>query len=205
MVDVDYKDIAKKNLAYVQNLVNDNDGWEKTFENDQTVGYTKEIFGSSIKCVLATSIINMKPKDLMDQIWKFDHKKWNEDGSLKKFHVVQDIDDETRILYKVRGLPWPLWDRDFCEVQARFEVDGSHYLIMQSVDHPLVPEYPKSFVRAKTFVNAFCFVQDPNDPNQSIVHRIVHIDPRGDIPAITINNKTQIVYKFAEHLLKNMT
>ena len=205
MVDVNYRGIAEKNLKYVKDTIDNQEGWKESFNNGETVGFTKEIFGSSIKCVMATSVVNMKPKDMLDKIWEFDHKKWNEDGSLKHYEIVEDIDDDTRILYKVRSLPWPLWDRDFCEVQARFEMNGSYYLIMQSVEHPNKPEYPKSFVRAVTFVNAFCFVSDPDDPNKTIIHRIVHIDPRGDIPAITINSRTQIVYKFANHLLKNMT
>ncbi len=205
MVHIDYRSIAEKNLVYVCDLIDNNDGWEKSFDNSKTVGHTKQIFGSSIKCVKATCTVSMKPKDMMDQIWEFDHKKWNEDGSLKSYKVIEDVGDGVRILHKVRGLPWPLWDRDFCEVQAKFEKDGSYYLIMQSVDHNDVPEYQKSFVRAKTFVNAFCFVPDPTDPNKTVIHRIVHIDPCGDIPTVTINSRTQIVYKFAGHLLKNMT
>jgi hypothetical protein len=204
MTNTDYRDIAKKNLKYVMDLIDNNDGWEESHADNHTVGHTKLIDGSPIKCVRATSIVTLKPKDMIDQIWEFNHEKWNEDGSLRSYKVVEDIDDDTRIIHKVRSLPWPLWDRDFCEVQARFKIGDSYYLIMQSVEHNDVPDCSGSFVRANTFINAFCFCPDPENENNTIIHRIVHIDPCGDIPAITINNKMQIVYKFAEHLLKHM-
>jgi len=122
------------------------------------------------------------------------------DKNTLEWKEVEVLDKDTKVMYILQDLPWPVWDRDVVFVQKIIEEDNKLYQIIKSVEHPKAPELPKKYVRCKVHITGYVF--EPAEPGEkldtatsTICTRIVHADPMGSIPAwvVEMQAKDQVV------------
>ena len=54
------------------------------------------------------------------------------------WEIVDEVDENTRVVRQVNKLSWPLSNRDMALASGRVEADGTHALIFRSVEHEKV-------------------------------------------------------------------
>eukprot|EP01097_Dermamoeba_algensis_P006443 TRINITY_DN4036_c0_g1_i1.p1 TRINITY_DN4036_c0_g1~~TRINITY_DN4036_c0_g1_i1.p1 ORF type:complete len:200 (-),score=53.15 TRINITY_DN4036_c0_g1_i1:128-727(-) len=167
----------------------DESGWKVAHEKNGNVLYEKPAAGSSFNLYKCVGKIPIPPEKAVNSLWAWDKEKWKAyDSDVTAWEVVDNVNDSTRILYQTNKLPWPLYPRDMVMVQAKKSKDGAYGLILKSTTHEKKPETPSSTQRADVHHSSFIFLPDGEG---SKFYRIVHIDPRGVIPASVVNSTSK--------------
>eukprot|EP01098_Paradermamoeba_levis_P007339 TRINITY_DN3026_c0_g1_i1.p1 TRINITY_DN3026_c0_g1~~TRINITY_DN3026_c0_g1_i1.p1 ORF type:complete len:198 (-),score=74.63 TRINITY_DN3026_c0_g1_i1:58-651(-) len=192
---------ADKIFAEVLHLAGETEGWKVTKDGNGAVLSEKGVEGSALNMFRVVAVVPHPPKKVIDTLWSWGLAEWKEyDPDVKEWRVVQQIDDNTRVLYQVNSLPWPLWARDTCLTQARREKDGTFALLLKSTSHADAPEKPKDYVRAQVLTSAFIFAPEGADKTKFI--RIVHVDPSGNIPSSVVNSSAKQLHEAPAKLSK---
>jgi hypothetical protein len=55
-----------------------------------------------------------------------------------EWEIVDEVDENTRVVRQVNKLSWPLSNRDMALASGRVESDGTHALVFRSVEHDKV-------------------------------------------------------------------
>jgi len=99
--------------------------------------------------------------------------------------VVASLSERDRLSYQHFSAPWPVSHRDFVYLSlSRPLEDGSIVSLGFSVQTSLVPEV-RGLVRGHIYLAGFIFRR--LDPKLTRVTYIVHLDPKGSIPTMIIN------------------
>jgi len=180
--------VAEEHAELLLRMEKETENWTVLVDDQGIVLSSKEIEGSPLKAFkYRGEVAGTSAAKLVEMIWNWDFTAWKafqSDLEAVKTHV---INDKLRLLYQVSGLPWPLWNRDACMLNARIEKEGSIVLTMNSVPHDAFPEYPSQFVRASLSIGGFVFTDKGDDVVQ--VARLVHVNPNGNIPSSIVNSR----------------
>jgi hypothetical protein len=185
-------------VALAKTLMKETDGWTVSKEEGNTVLSVKTCPGSSVNCARAVGPVKGKPEELIEKLWAFrkaEWQKWSDD--VEEWNIIDEVDENTRVVYQVNKLPWPIWNRDACFAQAKGEDSGVHYLISFSVEHEKAPRQDQKYVRASVIIGVYAFEADGDVTKAT---RIIHLDPAGNIPSSLVNSKTSSVFQVIEQL-----
>jgi len=170
-------------IADVLNLENDNT-FHFVVDQHGTQLSEKVMEGSSINCLRYSRLINLEPDAAAALLWGWEHKDWLVVSPDLVTWEKDQIDADTRLVYQVNKVPWPLQSREVVVVAKKFEKDGTHYLVYKSVESPKFPKSNK-YVRAKAVRSAFIFKKENG---QTRVIRFMQIEPGGVIPSGIVNS-----------------
>jgi len=194
-----YQNLIKETLETCQKHYGDDKGWVPLYAQDGTIGESKPLEGNSVHIFRCTGVIPASPKALIDLIWGFNAQDWDNDGSLLKWEVREKLSNTMRIVYQINKVPFPLWSRDACLLQAIVELSGGSYaLVIKSIDHPSCPRDDANYVRALVSFSAYIFV--PEDEGTSRLNRIIHLDPSGVVPGFLVNKKATGLFETIKDL-----
>jgi len=182
----DYKKVALDNFEEIKNLLQGDRTWTKILDENSTEIFETSIPPNPIGCFRAVGIVDGAPEKLFDVLWNARDDTWKKiDDSLTIWKIVEELDENNRILYQVNKLPWPLWARDCCMTQSKFVDNGSYNLCLRSVTHPKAPLDEANYVRAQVLISLFRI--EPAGEGKSKVTRMILVDPCGVIPTPVIN------------------
>jgi hypothetical protein len=193
-------EIDNQKFNFLQQLLKDNSWTHVQTVNGITIE-KKMLTGSEIACFQSKGIINCKFEELMQYVWNIYNDKENVcyfDPDVTEYAIIKNIDDHTKICRQVNSLPWPMWSRESVYLQKKITNVDASYIIMYSVDLDDVPVQPNKYVRSNINISAFVF-----EPYESctMVRRIVHIDPAGNIPISIINSYATKTTNVISHLM----
>eukprot|EP01120_Amphizonella_sp_Union-15-10_P006088 TRINITY_DN1900_c0_g1_i1.p1 TRINITY_DN1900_c0_g1~~TRINITY_DN1900_c0_g1_i1.p1 ORF type:complete len:236 (-),score=50.51 TRINITY_DN1900_c0_g1_i1:44-664(-) len=205
MAENKYSSIVQEATKNALALVLENSGWTEKFKDGTTVGSSKAFPPSPIECYRVSGIVNASPSRLADIIWSRTKEDWQiVDDAVVEWEIKQQIDDNTRIVYQVNKLTWPLWSRDLVYVQSRAVQGDTHVIAAKSIQYEPIPEYKDKYVRAELNVSAFVFAPGPED-GKTLASRIIHVDPAGSIPTAVVNATAKKVFKFIDSLNESIS
>eukprot|EP00331_Platyophrya_macrostoma_P024525 CAMPEP_0176459810 /NCGR_PEP_ID=MMETSP0127-20121128/33537_1 /TAXON_ID=938130 /ORGANISM="Platyophrya macrostoma, Strain WH" /LENGTH=321 /DNA_ID=CAMNT_0017850895 /DNA_START=1 /DNA_END=966 /DNA_ORIENTATION=+ len=127
------------------------------------------------------------PTDVMyDNLHDAEYRKTWDQNMLAGFNIC-DLNKHNDIGYYGAKFPWPLANRDFCNMRSWMEFTNGEFLIFNhSVPHNDCPE-KKGFVRAKSIVTGYYVTPLPNNSNGCVLLYVTHTDLCGSIPHSIIN------------------
>jgi len=128
---------------------------------------------------------------LWDLQWNMSTEEWRQlDAHLLSRSLVDELSPEVRVYKQTNKLPWPLWNRDSVAVNVREKrADGSFWTVIWSVRHPQAPIDTSQAVETNLHLGAWGFV--PVDGQHTRVHRVIQVDPSGNIPAWAVEMNTK--------------
>jgi len=194
-------------------LLKDNMGWQKSYDQNNTQGYTKIISGCPISLFKVTSTLNISPSIACHTIWSFTIKDWKKmDSNTLHFEIKLPINENAQIIWQANNLPWPLWSRDILSLTIKTSDDKGTFMILSSSDgvkepHPW-PCDTTRFVRSHLYYNSYIFEAVAEQQNKCKLTRFVHVDPSGNIPASVVNSQAGRIYqqpKYFNNLFKSLT
>jgi hypothetical protein len=126
------------------------------------------------------------PQVLYNNLHDAEYRKtW--DANMLAGHNICDLNKHNDIGYYGAKFPWPLANRDFCNMRSWMEFTNGEFLIFNhSVPHSDCP-VKKSFVRAKSIITGYYVQPIPSNPNGCVLIYVTHTDPCGSIPHSIIN------------------
>lgn len=179
-------ELAEEKFAELRNILKSE--WQLVKKEDNITIEKKILPGSEIACFKAMGHVNAEAKILFDYVRhvydSFDGMK-EHDKKILEFEIIEKINDNTKICYQINSLVWPIWSRDLLYVQTTKFIDNEYWIYMYSTESDKKPIQKDKYVRAKLNISAFGFVPDKNG---TMVYRIAHIDPAGNIPTKVINS-----------------
>jgi len=125
------------------------EGFTEDFKQaDGRRGAWKLIPPSPINAFVYEGPMPMDSKTIADKLWSWREKEWKKyDTSIISWNIVQEIDETMFVVHQAIKLSdsWlnPIWDRDLSILFARFEENGTHYIVIKSIDHPKIPDLEK--------------------------------------------------------------
>jgi hypothetical protein len=198
--------IATKGEAKLQELLSyeeSTEGWEDLGIDDE-VESSRLYMPTGYYLIRGVGDIDQSPADIHALILDLDRKgAW--DQLYVEGRVVANLTPVARVLYQHFSAPWPVSHRDFAflSVSKHLE-DGSIISVGFSVDSPLVPEV-SGLVRGEMHMAGFILRQVA--PKLTRMTYLVHIDPKGSIPTMVINQtqkkQTQNVSKIRNYLAQH--
>ena len=184
-------------LKFMEKLLPD-DGWENINTADGITTQRKFLPNSSIACFRSHACIDKPINELMDFVWQvysnFDSVK-RYDPEVEQYQIIKEFDCDTRLCYQVNKLPWPIWSRDMVYMQHRV----NNCIVMYSVDVDSVPRRDDVYVRAMVNISAYVFEKTQAG---TMVYRIAHVDPSGNIPAGVVNSYANKTRNLISHFRK---
>ncbi|ORC93412.1 uncharacterized protein TM35_000012890 [Trypanosoma theileri] len=132
-------------------------------------------------------------EDLYDNLHDADFREVWDDNMLSGYNIVK-LNPHNDIGYYAAKFPWPLKNRDFCNMRSWMEFSNGDFIIFNhSVTHNDCP-VKKDFIRAKSILTGYLI--QPLDEGGSLLTYITHSDPCGSIPHAIINfTATRLVPK----------
>ena len=161
-------------------------GWTQVSKNSKgTILRKKDVTTSSIPCYHLETKLNHKAIDLASKIWDVNEtivKKYDHDIT---FWKEIEKGDNWKVCHQTTGAPWPIWPRELAFSQVKIIDNDTIWLVAFSIDHELVPLRDKEYVRANILMSIWGFTEIT--PDQTLVTRIVHVEPKGSLPTWLIN------------------
>ena len=154
---------------------------------------------STISMYKGVKVIDNNPKLISELFLNLDPttlKKWDPTFEIYQTErsVEKQADFQLDIDYMVSSLPWPVWSRDFVLLSARKIVGNAIYHFQTSIDYPHKPPQPDKYVRGLVNVSGFVFepvgTESIESSKQTKITRILHVDPKGQIPSWIINSES---------------
>ena len=195
--------IATKGEEKLQELLsyeNSTEGWEDLGVDDE-VESSRLYMPTGYYLIRGVGDIDQSPQNIHALILDIDRKReW--DQLFVEGRVVANLNANSRLLYQHFSAPWPVSHRDFAFLSiSKHLEDGSIISTGFSVETPLVPEVG-GLVRGEMHMAGFIMRQVA--PNLTRLTYLVHIDPKGSIPTMVINQtqkkQTQNVGKIRNYL-----
>ncbi|KAG8341688.1 START domain [Trypanosoma vivax] len=123
-------------------------------------------------------------EDLYDTLHDSTYRKTWDDNMIEGYNIAV-LNRHNDIGYYAVKLPWPMKNRDFCNMRSWMEFTNGEYIIFNhSVPHKDCPPN-KSFVRAKSILTGYLI--RPLGSGGCVLNYITHSDPCGSIPHSIIN------------------
>jgi hypothetical protein len=120
--------------------------------------------------------------------WYFDadlEEKRRVDDTLISHDILKRIGDNTVVTLSKYKTPFGVTNREFLAIRAvRTLTDGSTLIVVQSInspDHPFTSGYVRGTCASATLIVA------TEDPNKHIITTVDHIEPKGWIPTMIVN------------------
>ena len=133
---------------------------------------------------------HVPPRVLFDNLHDAEYRKTWDDNMLSGYNICQ-LNAHNDVGYYGCKFPWPLANRDFCNMRSWMEFSNGEYIIFNhSVPHPDCPE-KKGFTRAKSILTGYYILPIPGSDEGCILLYLTHMDPCGSIPHAIINFSMQ--------------
>ncbi|KAG5499426.1 hypothetical protein JKF63_07989 [Porcisia hertigi] len=141
---------------------------------------------TNLNIVRATRIMkNVPPQVLFDQLHDAQYRATWDTNMLEGYNVAR-LDSHNDIGYYAAKFPWPLSNRDFCNMRSWMEFTNGEYIIFNhSEPHPDCPER-KGFVRARSIFTGFYIRPIPGETGTQLIY-VTQSDLCGFIPHSVIN------------------
>lgn len=167
-------------------------------KEDWTVLKKKSFNISQIPCYILESVTHKPAQELVSKIWDV-----NEEIVKKNDHEIaswQEIEKgpNWKVCNQTNSAPWPIWPRELVFYQAKIQDNNTTWLVASSIEHPNVPLRDTQYVRANVIMSIWGFT--PIDQNKTKVCRIMHVEPKGDIPVFLVTSTVNKHVKIIEDL-----
>nr|CCC89763.1 conserved hypothetical protein [Trypanosoma congolense IL3000] len=178
-------------------------GWSKKYSDSHTLVETRpsEDGDTGIRVVrVRREMLKVSCDDLYDSLHDASYRATWDDNMLEGKNIVK-LNPHNDIGYYAVKLPWPLTNRDFCNMRSWMEfADGEYIIFNHSVTHPNCP-VRKEFVRAKSILSGYLI--QPHSAEGCVLTYLTLSDPCGSIPHAFINfTTTRLVPKVMDQLEK---
>lgn len=166
--------------------------WEHVVTTEGTELYKKEMLDvCPVPCYLARTVIKKPLKTLVDKLWIIDEKTTKiNDPSVKEWKELEKTENH-KVCSQYNKMGMFIWDRHVVYAQVKIEEPdtGKTYIVAFSVTHPLAPFDEKNYVLGKVHMSVFELKKDTKDEsgNSTVITKLAHIDPCGDLPVSVIN------------------
>lgn len=179
-----------KDFRRFRSLAMEADGWTTHYSDAKITVQTKPPPGGSkggLNMVRVRREMKTVPTHVLyDNLHDAEYRKTWDQNMLAGFNIC-DLNKHNDIGYYGAKFPWPLANRDFCNMRSWMEFTNGEFLIFNhSVPHNDCPE-KKGFVRAKSIVTGYYVMPLPNHPNGCVLIYVTHTDLAGSIPHSVIN------------------
>jgi len=177
-----------------QTLVSETDGWTEEKRDSTAVLTSKNFEGCPINCFKVVGVVDTTPKQAVDLLWGWRKPEWQRfSPDVEEWEIVEEVDENTRVIRQVNKLSWPLSNRDMALASARVEGENdTHAIVFRSIEHEKVPVVSKN-VRANVLLS--CFVFSPAAEGKATLTRILHVDPAGNIPTSFVNASAKATHE----------
>lgn len=185
-----YRVMVLKDFCRFRAMALEQDNWTTHFSDAKITVQTKPPPGGSrggLNMVrVRREMKDVPPQVLYDNLHDAEYRKtW--DANMLAGYNICDLNKHNDIGYYGAKFPWPLANRDFCNMRSWMEFTNGEFLIFNhSVPHNDCPE-KKGFVRAKSVITGYYIQLIPNNPNGCILLYVTHTDVCGSIPHSVIN------------------
>ncbi|KAK7200221.1 START domain containing protein [Novymonas esmeraldas] len=141
---------------------------------------------TTLNIIRATRVMEkVPPLVLYNQLHDAKYRATWDTNMLEGFNVAQ-LDAHNDFGYYAAKFPWPLSNRDFCNMRSWMEFTNGEYIIFNhSEPHPDCPE-KKGFIRARSILTGFYVRPMPSGSGTQLVY-VTQSDPCGSIPHTVIN------------------
>ncbi|EKG04506.1 hypothetical protein TCSYLVIO_004439 [Trypanosoma cruzi] len=131
--------------------------------------------------------------DLYDNLHDAKYREVWDENMIEGYNIVK-LNAHNDIGYYSAKFPWPLKNRDFCNIRSWMEFSNGEFIIFNhSVKHADCPE-KKGFIRARSILTGY-LIQSLGEDGCVLTY-ITQSDPRGSIPHSVINfTATRLVPK----------
>jgi len=176
--------VVQEAWALAKERKDETDGWQEEKKDDAATMWSKNFAANPINCFKVQGTIQAKPQQLADMMWGWRKEEWQRFApDIDTWEIIEEVDDNTRILRQVNKLTWPLSNRDMCLAAGRITEGDTHALVFRSTINEKVPAN-SSNVRANVILSAFIFTPDGDNTKLT---RIIHVNPEGNIPTSVVN------------------
>ncbi|CBH09975.1 START domain containing protein, putative [Trypanosoma equiperdum] len=184
-------------------LVLSTNAWTKQYSDSHTLVETRppEDKSTGINIVrVKREMPGVTCEDLYDTLHDAGYRATWDENMLEGKNIAT-LSPHNDIGYYAVKLPWPLKNRDFCNLRSWMEFTNGEFVIFNhSVKHPNCPE-KKQFVRARSIITGYLI--QPFGDGGCLLSYITCSDPCGSIPHSVINfTTTRIVPKVMNQLQK---
>jgi len=194
-----YKDVITQALELLVQIyeANENhDGWSYIGNRNDVEVYRMQGDASCPSdCFKGTSQARVPVSYALQYCMNLEYKKeW--DDVFNEGHVIEDLDEVTKVTYMEYKPVWPTTARDFCSIVATRHVKGNMYaMAAKAITHPSCPPR-KGKQRAEIIAGGFVIEGITEDPPLCKVTYITRADLKGKIPAGLVNkvNEKQPMY-----------
>jgi hypothetical protein len=193
-----YHTQGQKVLALTKKYLSQYD-WTHVYTNDNGTSLKKKVFKHTpFPCFISEATINKPFEELVKRKWLVNELVVkNDDPEIKSWYIV-DSGDEWKVCHQINNCPWPIWSRELVFAQVKI-VDGTTvWLVAFSVDRSDVKIDQNNNVKAVILMSVWSFT--PISKNQTKVQRIVHVDPKGLIPAFLVDSTVDKHIKIIDNL-----
>lgn len=167
---------------------NSDPSWFQHYKDSMLIVESKppDDSSSSLNIIRAKKIMpRVPPRVLYDQLQDSSYRATWDTNMIEGFNIVV-LDPHNDIGYYSAKFPWPLSDRDFCNLRSWMEFTNGEYVIFNhSVEHADCP-VKKNFIRAKSFISGY-YIQPYENGTGTYLTYVTHSDPCGSIPKSIIN------------------
>jgi len=190
---VKYRIMNKQDFHTFRDIIEDMQGWTQKFENDTTKVWTKPpdpASGSKLNMIkLCVEYPNVLPKTLYNALHDADYRKSWDDNMIKGYNICR-LNSNNDIGYYSAKFPFPMSNRDFCNMRAWIELGprGGYIIRNHSVPHPSCPEQ-KGFVRGRSIISGY-YIQPSKRHSGTTMWWLTQMDPGGALPSWAINTAT---------------
>eukprot|EP01017_Pseudomicrothorax_dubius_P025837 TRINITY_DN2832_c0_g1_i2.p1 TRINITY_DN2832_c0_g1~~TRINITY_DN2832_c0_g1_i2.p1 ORF type:complete len:237 (-),score=29.42 TRINITY_DN2832_c0_g1_i2:142-852(-) len=164
--------------------------WESVLANETIKVWKKKIADSPVVLVKAFATLReVSPNKVYRAIFDVEERgKW--ETLLYDMRVFEKIDENTDMLYSAVRTPFPITDRDFCQLRTfaeNYPRENSYAIHFTSTTHPLCPPL-KNRVRAETVISGYVIQPSLTFTNSTDLTIIAQTDPKGNIPTPIVNH-----------------
>ncbi|CCW59757.1 unnamed protein product [Phytomonas sp. EM1] len=141
---------------------------------------------SKLNIIRAKAVMERVPPEVLyNQLHDSSYRAVWDSNMLEGYNIVK-LNAHNDIGYYAAKFPWPLKNRDFCNMRSWMEFTNGEYIIFNhSVPHSRCPE-KSGFVRAKSILSGY-YIRPYNGGTGTEVIYVTHSDPCGSIPHTIIN------------------
>lgn len=126
---------------------------------------------------------DVPPRVLYDQLHDSQYRATWDTNMIEGYNITK-FNPHNDIGYYSAKFPWPLKNRDFCNMRSWMEFTNGDYIIFNhSEPHSSCPENP-NFIRAISFLTGY-YIRPLG--KGTLLTYITHSDPKGSIPHSVIN------------------
>lgn len=185
-----YRVMVLEDFRKFRSLATDTDGWTTHFSDPLITVQTKPPPGGAAGGLnmvrVRREMKSIAPLTLYNNFHDAEYRKtW--DANMLAGYNICDLNKHNDIGYYGAKFPWPLANRDFCNMRSWMEFTNGEYVIFNhSVPHNDCPP-KKGFVRAKSIITGYYVQPIPGNANGCTLIYVTHTDLEGSIPYSIIN------------------